>query len=120
MAKQYDVYIAYTHADKECTDRINSILNKYGITCFQYDKSLGAGMDFAVSIQEAIRRSKIVIVVCSKSAEQSAWLKKEIEFALSLGKTIVPVTDEADLSEFKGLLNLLHINRYFSISEFQN
>lgn len=119
MAKQYDVYIAYTHADKECTDRINSILNKYGITCFQDEKSLVAGMDFAVSIQEAIRRSKIVIVVCSKSAEQSAWLKKEIEFALSLGKTIVPVTDEADLSEFKGLLNLLHINRYFSISELE-
>ncbi|HEY1638265.1 MAG TPA: toll/interleukin-1 receptor domain-containing protein [Rhizomicrobium sp.] len=53
---------------------------------FRDDDEIAASNDLSGQIEEALRASEYLIVVCSPDTPQSRWVRKEIEFFRSLGR----------------------------------
>ena len=53
---------------------------------FRDNEEFAAARDLGVEIEEALRASRFLIVICSPRAPQSPWVNKEIEYFRRLGR----------------------------------
>jgi hypothetical protein len=53
---------------------------------FRDEEEFAASSDLSESIQDALRKSRFLIVVCSPSACESEWINKEILYSRDLGR----------------------------------
>ena len=86
-----NVFFCYTRQDYHITKEINNTIIKSGYTSFIDVDDLFPGDDFVNTIQENIIKSKICICIISKHSPRSSWFIKEISYATSIGKTIIPI-----------------------------
>ena len=84
------VYVSYCHKDKSIVQQICRNLTEKGIQLFVDHKQLSGG-DYAQELTKRIEESEAVIFFYSNNAENSTWVKHEIEFSISRKKTIFPV-----------------------------
>ncbi|BCW87990.1 hypothetical protein sos41_11270 [Alphaproteobacteria bacterium SO-S41] len=101
----YRAFISYRHADKAWGDWLHKALEAYRVPrglvgteghagvvpdrlgrVFRDREELAAASDLAVEIQEALRRSANLIVICSRGAAQSHWVNEEIVYWKGLGR----------------------------------
>lgn len=84
------VYVSYSQKDKSIVQRICRNLTEKGICLFtEYEQLVGD--EYAIELTKRIEESEAVIFFYSNNTENSTWVKREIEFSLSLKKTIIPV-----------------------------
>jgi hypothetical protein len=72
-------FISYSHADKQFATRLHDALQSRGVRCWRDEKDLLPGHRLSARIDEAIRLSDLVILVCSKNSLESAWVSRELE-----------------------------------------
>src|SRR5581483_2099444 len=98
----YDVFISYTHhpADTFWAKWLQSSIETYhtprplrarGIPprlhrVFRDDDELAASTDLGARIDEALRSSRFLIVICSSRTPASRWVREEIERFLRMGR----------------------------------
>jgi len=77
----YDVFISFASADEEIVLPIWQQLNSNGLRVFWSDESLkeNAGKPFFSVIQEALSKSKHLLLVCTEKSMNSKWVKLEYE-----------------------------------------
>lgn len=85
------VFISYKSEDVELADRIKEILNDNGIDTWIDQDSISAGGDYLEEIPEGIIKSDVVVLILTNSAQESAWIPREIGFAIQENKTINPL-----------------------------
>src|SRR6202171_3697207 len=95
----FDAFISYSHEDKPAADAACAALEARGIRCWIAPRDIDPGQDWAASIVEAIRGARIRLPVCSRHANQSAQVKREVERAASSGKAILPLRIDDVLPE---------------------
>ena len=113
---EYGAFISYRHApyDKWIVKRLHRRLERYRIPCalvkagdpprvqriFRDQDELRAG-DLTEEIREALRKSRYLIVVCSRQTPESPWVAREIEMFKALGRcdSILPLLIEGEPSE---------------------
>ena len=90
---KYDVFISYSRKDY---DEVNAFVEmlKYSIPTLEiwFDLTgIESGDEFRDKIISAIKRSQYVLFALSINSDQSKWTRKELQFASSKGKKIVPI-----------------------------
>lgn len=87
----HDVFLSYSRKDKATMQRLRDGLRSAGITVWT-DENLQVGTPaWEKAIQEAIEDTVFLIALLSPEAKESKWVNKEISYADSFGKTIIPV-----------------------------
>ncbi|MBP5547372.1 MAG: TIR domain-containing protein [Bacteroidales bacterium] len=86
-----NVFISYSHQDKEIAERICTILSGYGITYWIDREGVRHGDDFKEDIVDAIVRSEILLFISSANSNNSRNTIKEVSIAENSNKPILPV-----------------------------
>lgn len=86
-----NVFISYSHQDKEIAEQICSILNGYGITYWIDREGVRHGDDFKEDIVDAIIRSDVLLFISSANSNKSRNTIKEVSIAENSNKPILPV-----------------------------
>jgi tetratricopeptide (TPR) repeat protein len=76
------VFLSHSSADKPQVEALRDALEQRGIACYLDALELRAGDALTAELKEAVKGARAFLVVLSPSAVSSAWVKKEIEWAL--------------------------------------
>ena len=87
----YDVFISYSSEDRETAQRIRESLESRGIRCWIDRKDLRFTRQYDREIDQAIRRSRVILWLASPRSIKSDYVKFEISSALNHGKPVGPV-----------------------------
>jgi WD40 repeat protein len=94
-----------SHADKDIAmeAKIRRSLIRAGYTVWSSQRDIEAGIDFNAAINRGIETTDNIVYLLSPNSLQSEYCQKEIEYALSLNKRIIPLNiatvNEASLPE---------------------
>ena len=86
----HDVFVSHSVKDKAVADAIVSRLEANSVTCWIAPRDVVPGADWGESIIDAIESSRLMILIFSKSANESSQIKREVERAVNKEVYIVP------------------------------
>ncbi len=90
----HDVFISYSSKDKQVADAACAVLESRSIRCWIAPRDILPGGDWAESIVDAIRDSRVMVLIFSSNANQSVQIKREVERAVHHGLSIIPLRIE--------------------------
>jgi len=85
----HDIFISYSSIDKEAADAACSILEDNSIQCWIAPRDITPGVAFSEAIIDAIKSSKVFILVYSSNSNNSAQVIKEVDRAVHHGLSII-------------------------------
>ena len=86
----YDVFISYSHLDKNVTEALSHFLEGKGIRCWYAPRDILPGQEYADAIEQAMNSVKVFVLICSGRSLQSNTVHKETNLAVSDEKIIIP------------------------------
>jgi hypothetical protein len=86
----HDVFISYCSRDKTIGDAVCATLEARKVRCWIAPRDMLAGLPYGEAIIEAIRSSRIMILVFSSGANDSSQVMREVERAVHCGIPILP------------------------------
>jgi hypothetical protein len=86
----HDVFISHSAKDKTIADAVCATLESEGIRCWIAPRDVMPGREFGKCIIEAIKQSRIMVLVFTANANDSAPVRKEVERAVNHGVVILP------------------------------
>jgi formylglycine-generating enzyme required for sulfatase activity len=93
----HDVFISYSSKNKLVADAVCTNLENNKIRCWIAPRDITPGVEYGEVIVDAINDCQIVLLVFSAEANNSTFVRKEIERAVSKGKIIIPFRIENTL-----------------------
>src|SRR3989442_58764 len=75
------VFISHSSKDQEAAEKISTALENRGLQCWFADRDVNPGENFQESIHRAIRSAKVMVLVFTKNANNSAEINKEVALA---------------------------------------
>ncbi len=85
------IFISYTHVDSAFVDRLDADLRAQGFETWVDRERLVAGLRWRRELQEAVERAQVLLIVLSPEAVASQNVQIEYDYALDLGKAVIPV-----------------------------
>ena len=107
---EYDIFISYSRADTQIVDQFVTKLTDSGYRVWIDREGIDGGDQFPVRIVEAIENSTIVLFFSSANSNASKWTVKEIIYAFTEDKIIIPIKIDETKYNKKIALNLIDIN----------
>lgn len=111
---QHDVFISYSHKDKNRKKEIVDELLQAGMRIWDDDAyTLNVGTpDWQIQIEKSIEAANCVVVLLSPDAKESIWVRRELMYAQTHHKPIFPVLVEGNEQTSVPLLliNAQHAN----------
>ncbi len=104
MDKEHDIFISYSRKDSNLVLSIADKLSHDGYSVWIDKDGIESGDEFMSVIGEAIKNSKVFVFFSSYTANKSPWTVKEVNTAVHLHKTIIPV--KLDNTEYNSSLLL--------------
>lgn len=110
MAYEYDIFISHSSSDALQARLIRGYMRSHNLDCWLDNTNMRPSepiddMSISSRVGDALRRSRYLLLVLSKEALGSDWVKREVEYALKLRREdhhkleIVAVTvEDLDLS----------------------
>jgi hypothetical protein len=89
MAKT--AFISYASEDEAVATTISAFLERNGVSCWIAPRDVRPGADYATEIIDGIETSAVFVLALSEHANDSLFVKREVERAVSKGKPIFPV-----------------------------
>lgn len=89
------VYISYSRNDADIAKSVATYLERHDIRTYVDTDTLVAGGNFATRLADNIKRCEAVIFIAGSTSLNSQWCRREIEFILAMGKTVIPIMREA-------------------------
>lgn len=86
----HDVFISHSSKDKTVADAVCSLLEQNKIRCWIAPRDVIPGRKYAACITEAIKESKVLIIIFSSNSNQSGSVTNELEIAMKNGVVIIP------------------------------
>lgn len=90
LSTLYDVFISYSSADSESARELVKKIELKNIKCFHAEASLEIGKKWMDSIHEAIKVSKVVIILLTPRSIDRPWVLIETGAAWVLSKPLIP------------------------------
>ena len=94
MIMAHDVFLSYSSQDKPIADAVCSTLEGKKIRCWIAPRDVLPGLPYGEAIVEAIESSRVMVLVFSASANNSAQVMREVERAVSKGIPVIPLRIE--------------------------
>ncbi len=85
------VFISYASADAKIAQQICDYLEQEGIRCWIAPRDVTPGRDYAAEIIEGLLECPVLVLVLSEHANDSIYVKREVERAVSAGKPVLPI-----------------------------
>lgn len=79
----HDVFISYSTKDTDTANQLLTVLENNGIECWMAPRNIPGGSTYDNEIIGGITQAKVVVLLFSQYADQSEWVHKEIERAVS-------------------------------------
>jgi hypothetical protein len=105
-----DAFISYSQLDRDVAHSLCSFLESNGITCWISPRDVLPGANYPASIIEGIDKSRIIILVFSKSSNTSRHVFRELDEAILKNIRILPfrIHDEPLSDDMKYFINIHH------------
>jgi hypothetical protein len=103
-----DVFISYTHADRELTQALAADINRAGYSAW-WDTELLPGDNFRRRIDEELAKAKAVVIIWTRASTGSDWVIEEAEEARTSGKLISVIGEDAKVKIPKPFGVLHHV-----------
>ena len=87
----YDIYLVYSRQDAGIIRRISRSLNLNGFRTLVEEEDISFGEDFAKILTKRILQAKVILYFHSANSEKSSWTRREVEYALSHKKIVIPI-----------------------------
>lgn len=91
-----DVFISYRRSEREQCESISQELQRAGLTVW-FDAELEGGQHFPDVIDREVRAAKAVLVLWSRGALQSQWVKAEASIGLAQSKLVSAQLEPVEL-----------------------
>lgn len=85
------IFLSYSRTDSDFASRLGEELRSLGHKVWMDTKGISGGEDWPERIGAAIDASKLVVTVLSSEALNSTWVRRELSYADTEGKPILPV-----------------------------
>ena len=105
------VFVSYSSKDREEVGRLIDEMRRWHIPYWVAPDCILPGSNYAKEIPAAIKNCTVFIPIISANSQESIWVEKEIDMAVSAKKTIFPLqVDSSDLNDmYKFYLNNVQI-----------
>lgn len=90
----YSAFLSHASADREKAEAICASLEERGLRCWVAPRDVRAGREFGEEIIHGIENSRCLVLVLSEAANQSIYVRREVERAVSKRKPVFPVRIE--------------------------
>ena len=87
-------FISYSTKNQMAADSVNNLLQEEGIKTWMAPNDIPAGGKYAQVINRALKDCACLILILSNDAQNSTWVSKEVERAISYNKPIIPIQIE--------------------------
>src|SRR5579863_1265768 len=84
-----DVFISHAGDDASVAVEVCALLESRGLRCWMAPRDVSAGAVWDEAILDAIERSRVFLLILSQNANQSPFVKNEVNRAFSQSKPIV-------------------------------
>jgi WD40 repeat protein len=88
------VFISHSSKDQKVARTICTALEKRGLSCWIAARNVGPGENFQEAIVRAIRAAKVMVLVFTGNANNSAEIKRELALASRYGLLVIPARVE--------------------------
>ena len=85
------VFISYSERDREAMEKIRNSLRRESLTVWTNTTDIQTGEDFQSAIDRGIEQTDNLVYLVSPDSVQSEYVRKELDYALSLHKRIIPI-----------------------------
>jgi len=87
---KHEVFISYSSKDKKWADAACAVLEKHRVRCWVAPRDITPGTEWGAAIISGMDASKIMVVIFSAHANQSAQVRREVERAIGKGLIVLP------------------------------
>jgi hypothetical protein len=87
----HDVFISHAHKDITIANAIGDNLEAAQVKCWITERDIPAGENWPEATRNAIRSSRLVVLLLSENANAASHIEREIAHAFYTGRTIFPV-----------------------------
>jgi len=88
--RKYDVFISYSTRDKQWADAACAVLERHRIRCWIAPRDITPGTEWGASIISGMDASKVMVLIFSAHANESAQVRREVERAIGKGLIVLP------------------------------
>jgi len=85
------VFISYSEQDRETMEKIRNSLRRESLTVWTNTTDIQTGEDFQRAIDRGIEQTDNLVYLVSPDSVESEFVRKEIDYAVSLHKRIIPI-----------------------------
>lgn len=89
-----EIFICYASEDKQIAEAMCETLEARGIGCWIAPRNVLPGMSYAKAIINALKASRVMVLLFSSQSNDSPHVRREVDTAMSTGITIIPVRIE--------------------------
>ena len=116
METNRDVFISHSSADSQLAYAMCHYLEEKGMRCWIAPRNVQGGREYAEAIIMGIRNCKIMVVLFNNNANNSIYVKNEVERAFNYKSILIPFKiDEtipsASLELFLGSVHWLNATK---------
>ena len=86
---KHDVFISYSTKNSDIANKICHVLEQNNLKCWIAPRNISSGRIYIDEIADAIKSTKIVVLVYSKYSQESKYVNNEINMAFSNNKPIL-------------------------------
>lgn len=86
-----DIFVSYASPDRDVAFRIVAFLEEHGISCWVAPRDVAPGVDYGQAIIDGIGQCRALVLILSDQSNESQFVKKEVERAVSKTKPVLPV-----------------------------
>lgn len=84
-------FISYSSQDRPSADLLRGLLLERGVSCWMAPYDVPPGSKYAHVINDALERCACLVLLLTQAAQQSQFVEREVERAMTYGKPIIPV-----------------------------
>ncbi len=118
MGKQIDVFISYSHKDKDFAEEVLSELEGVGLHCFMAEIHIAPGELWEGKIRKAIIEAKRILLLITPNSKDSLWIAAEAGAAWALEKELIAGIRYVDQSELIDVIRKHQVHRIEDLYHF--
>ncbi|MBR5272807.1 MAG: toll/interleukin-1 receptor domain-containing protein [Clostridia bacterium] len=84
-------FISYSSKNQTSADAMRELFKKHNIDTWMAPYDIPAGSEYAEVLYDALTGCSCLVLMLTDVSQNSQWVKKEVNIAITNGKTVIPV-----------------------------
>lgn len=84
-------FISYSTKNQSAADAMRALFKKHDIDTWMAPYDIPAGSEYAEVLYDALSGCSCLVLMLTDVSQNSQWVRKEVNIAITNGKTIIPV-----------------------------